>query len=97
MATFLPLGVAAGPPQIAMHALALVFCSGSLGQGLSVAAGCVSFLWTLWRGERVKKVFVLGDVRSCRRASNWEACMFAAHQKLPRDAPHCHCDLTTAD
>ena len=59
-------------------------CSGSLGQGLSVAAGCALGLSldALANGERAKKVFVLLGDGELQEGSNWEACMFAAHQKL---------------
>ncbi len=59
-------------------------CSGSLGQGLSVAAGCALGLSmdALASGERAKKVFVLLGDGELQEGSNWEACMFAAHQKL---------------
>ena len=59
-------------------------CSGSLGQGLSVAAGCALGLklTSLETGERSPKVFVLLGDGELQEGSNWEALMFAAHHKL---------------
>ena len=59
-------------------------CSGSLGQGLSVAAGCALGLSmdALASGERAKKVFVLLGDGELQEGQNWEAVMFPAHNKL---------------
>ena len=59
-------------------------CSGSLGQGLSVSAGCALGLAmdAVAAGEHAKKVFVLLGDGELQEGSNWEAAMFAAHHKL---------------
>lgn len=68
------------------HALpGLEICSGSLGQGLSVAAGCALGLAqddkAASAAEPRRVWCVLGD-GEMQEGSNWEAMMFAAHQKL---------------
>ena len=59
-------------------------CSGSLGQGLSVASGMA--LGFKMDAERVsadpKRAFVLLGDGEMQEGSNWEALMFAAHRKL---------------
>jgi transketolase len=55
------------------------FCTGSLGQGLSIGAGAAL-------GARLQKskrrVFVLLSDAECNEGSVWEAVMFAAHHNL---------------
>jgi transketolase len=55
------------------------FCSGSLGQGLSIGAGAAL-------GARITnstyRVFVLVSDAECNEGSLWEAVMFAAHHHL---------------
>jgi transketolase len=55
------------------------FCSGSLGHGLSVGAGC-ALAARLQRSSR--RVFVLVSDAECNEGSLWEATMFAAHHRL---------------
>jgi transketolase len=55
------------------------FCSGSLGQGLSIGAGC-ALAARLQRSSR--RVFVLVSDGECNEGSLWEATMFAAHHRL---------------
>ena len=55
--------------------------TGSLGQGLSVAAGLAAGLRL--SGEAGHVFTVLGD-GECEEGQVWEAAMFAAHQKLGR-------------
>ena len=55
--------------------------TGSLGQGLSVAAGLAAGLRLT--GEDGLVFTVLGD-GECEEGQVWEAAMFAAHQKLGR-------------
>ena len=55
------------------------FCSGSLGQGLSIGAGC-ALAARLQRSSR--RVFVLVSDAECNEGSLWEAVMFAAHHHL---------------
>lgn len=59
-------------------------CSGSLGQGLSVACGlALSFMWdTLDLGAPLRQVFCVCGDGEMQEGSNWEALMFAAHQKM---------------
>ena len=65
-----------------MEKLAGLDCSsGSLGQGLSVAAGLAAGLRLT--GEDGLVFTVLGD-GECEEGQVWEAAMFAAHQKLGR-------------
>lgn len=53
--------------------------TGSLGQGLSIAAGLA--LGLRLEGNPAHVFTVLGD-GECEEGQVWEACMFAAHQKL---------------
>jgi transketolase len=55
------------------------FASGSLGQGLSVAAGA-ALAARLQRSPR--RAFALLSDAECNEGSVWEAIMFAAHHKL---------------
>jgi transketolase len=55
------------------------FSTGSLGQGLSVAAG--SALAARMQGSN-RRVFALLSDAECNEGSVWEAAMFAAHHKL---------------
>ncbi len=55
------------------------FSTGSLGQGLSVAAGAALAARLL--GSR-RRVFVLLSDAECDEGSTWEAIMFAAHHRL---------------
>lgn len=55
------------------------FCSGSLGQGLSVGAGCA--LAARMQSSR-RRAFVLLSDAELNEGSTWEAIMFAAHHKL---------------
>lgn len=55
------------------------FCSGSLGQGLSIGAG--SALAARMQ-HSPRRVFVLVSDAECNEGSLWEAIMFAAHHKL---------------
>ena len=53
--------------------------TGSLGQGLSIAAGCACGLRL--SGDDARVFAVLGD-GECEEGQAWEAAMFAAHEKL---------------
>ena len=67
------------------HALpGIEVCSGSLGQGLSVAAGCAlgMKLDAKKAGTQASDVYVLLGDGEMQEGSNWEAMMFAAHEKL---------------
>ena len=55
------------------------FSTGSLGHGLGIGAGMAMQLRRLGGGQRV---FVLMSDGECDEGSNWEAILFAAHQKL---------------
>jgi transketolase len=55
------------------------FCSGSLGQGLSIGAGA-ALAARMQHSNR--RVFVLLSDAECNEGSVWEAAMFAAHQRL---------------
>jgi transketolase len=55
------------------------FCSGSLGQGLSIGAGCA--LAARMQGSP-RHTFVLVSDAECNEGSTWEAVMFAAHRQL---------------
>jgi len=55
------------------------FSTGSLGHGLGVGAGMAMQLRRLGGKQRV---FVLMSDGECDEGSNWEAILFAAHQKL---------------
>lgn len=67
----------AGHPE---HALDDVdFCTGSLGQGLSIATGAA--LAAKLQGSRRRVVVLLSDAE-CNEGSVWEAIMFAAQHAL---------------
>ncbi len=53
--------------------------TGSLGQGLSIAAGCAAGL--ALDGDRSAVFALLGD-GECEEGQVWEAAMFAAHRRL---------------
>jgi transketolase len=55
------------------------FATGSLGQGLSMAAGAA--LAGRFQGS-ARRAFVLVSDAECNEGSQWEAVMFAAHHKL---------------
>jgi len=55
------------------------FGTGSLGQGLSYAAGAA--LAARWQKSK-RRVFVLISDAECNEGSTWEAVMFAGHHKL---------------
>lgn len=55
------------------------FSSGSLGQGLSIGAGCALAARTQMSNRRA---FVVLSDAECNEGSVWEAIMFAAHQHL---------------
>lgn len=59
-------------------------CSGSLGQGLSVSAGCALGLRldAAAAGCAPRQVFCLLGDGEMQEGSNWEALMFAAHRGL---------------
>lgn len=59
-------------------------CSGSLGQGLSVSAGCAIGLKidAAAVGATPRQVFCLLGDGELQEGSNWEALMFAAHRGL---------------
>ncbi|MEY8437292.1 transketolase [Atopobiaceae bacterium 24-176] len=59
-------------------------CSGSLGQGLSVSAGCALGLKldAEAAGTAPQQVFCLLGDGELQEGSNWEALMFAAHRGL---------------
>lgn len=59
-------------------------CSGSLGQGLSVSAGCALGLKLDAKaaGTAPQQVFCLLGDGELQEGSNWEAFMFAAHRGL---------------
>lgn len=64
--------------------------TGSLGQGLSIAAGLAYGLRSAWQANqaqsdspsRLANVFTLLGDGECQEGQVWEAAMFAAHQKL---------------
>jgi transketolase len=67
----------AGHPE---HVLAGIdFSTGSLGQGLSIAAGCA--LAARLQGSRRRTYTVMSDAE-CNEGSVWEATMFAAQHRL---------------
>ena len=69
----------AGHPE---HVLAGIdFSTGSLGQGLSIAAGCA--LAARLQHSRRLTYTVMSDAE-CNEGSVWEAAMFAAHHQLSR-------------
>ena len=55
------------------------FCTGSLGQGLSMAVGSALASRMQTSGRRV---FALVSDAECNEGALWEAAMFAAHQRL---------------
>ncbi len=55
------------------------FCTGSLGQGLSIATGAA--LAAKRQGSRRRVVVVMSDAE-LNEGSTWEAAMFAAHHRL---------------
>jgi transketolase len=69
----------AGHPE---HVLAGIdFSTGSLGHGLSLAAGCA--LAARLQGSERLSFAVMSDAE-CNEGSVWEAAMFAAHHRLSR-------------
>ena len=54
--------------------------TGSLGQGLSVAAGIAL---SLKSDDKTNKVYCIVGDGECNEGQIWEAAMFAAHHKLP--------------
>jgi transketolase len=64
-------------PEAAMRGVD--FCSGSLGQGLSIAAGAA--LAARIQGS-ARRAFCLISDGECNEGSTWEAAMFAAHNRL---------------
>lgn len=68
-----------GHPSIAKGLPGVFQPSGSLGQGLSLAAGIA--LAKKMDGED-KKVFVMMGDGECEEGQIWEAAMFAAHHKI---------------
>jgi transketolase len=69
----------AGHPE---HVLAGIdFSTGSLGHGLSIAAGC-ALAARLQDSQR--STFTLMSDAECNEGSVWEAAMFAAHHRLSR-------------
>lgn len=64
------------------HCPGLEICSGSLGQGLAVAAGlALGLKRDAGEGEPARVFCLLGD-GELQEGSNWESAMFAAHQGL---------------
>lgn len=58
-------------------------CTGSLGQGLSIAAGmALGFKRDAVQGAEERRVFALTGDGELQEGQNWEAVMFAAHQGL---------------
>ena len=55
------------------------FSTGSLGHGLSVGCGMAM---AAKKQKRLHKVYVLMSDGECDEGSNWEAILFASHQKL---------------
>jgi len=68
-----------GHPTPAEHLQGIRIASGSLGQGLSVACGAA--LGKKMNGDK-KLVFTLHGDGELQEGQNWEAIMFAAHNKL---------------
>ena len=66
-----------GHPEHALEGVE--FSTGSLGHGLSVAAGCALAARI---GGRTARTFVLVSDAECNEGSLWEAVMFSAHHKL---------------
>ena len=67
------------PLLIASCICATDFCSGSLGHGLSMAAGAA--LAARLQGSPRKTYCLVSDAE-CNEGSTWEAAMFAAHHQL---------------
>ncbi len=59
--------------------LGIDFCSGSLGNGLSVASGMA---YTLKKDKKKNKVFVLIGDGECNEGIIWESALFSAQHKL---------------
>lgn len=55
------------------------FCTGSLGQGLSLGAGAAL---GARRQNSARRVYVIASDAELNEGSTWEAAMFAAHHKL---------------
>lgn len=68
-----------GHPTPAEHLQGVRIASGSLGQGLSVACGAA--LAKKMNGDK-KLVFTLHGDGELQEGQNWEAIMFAAHNKI---------------
>lgn len=59
--------------------LGIDFCSGSLGNGLSVASGMA---YTFKKDKKNNKVFILIGDGECNEGIIWESALFSAQQKL---------------
>ena len=59
--------------------LGIDFCSGSLGNGLSVASG-MAYIYK--KDKKNNRVFVLIGDGECNEGIIWEAALFSAHHKL---------------
>ncbi|TAE80468.1 MAG: transketolase [Bacteroidetes bacterium] len=68
-----------GHPATAEHLPGVRVASGSLGQGISVAAGCA--LAKKLDGDKHLVYALMGD-GEIQEGQNWEAFMFAAHHKV---------------
>jgi transketolase len=68
-----------GHPATAEHLPGVRIASGSLGQGISVAAGAA--LAKKLNGDKHLVYALMGD-GEIQEGQNWEAFMFAAHQKI---------------
>ena len=68
-----------GHPATAEHLPGIRIASGSLGQGISVAAGAA--LAKKLNGDKHIVYALMGD-GEIQEGQNWEAFMFAAHQKI---------------
>lgn len=68
-----------GHPATAEHLPGIRMASGSLGQGISVAAGAA--LAKKLNGDKHIVYALMGD-GEIQEGQNWEAFMFAAHQKI---------------
>ena len=71
--------LAAHPPCAPGKVPGITFGTGSLGHGLSLAAGMA--LSTRYTGKKFNTYVVVSD-GDCNEGSTWEAVMFAAHNKL---------------
>jgi len=71
-------GVLGGHPDRNPN-LGIDYCSGSLGNGLSV--GCGVALFFLMEKKKKKVLVILGD-GECNEGMIWESALFAAHHKL---------------